>query len=109
MIEKRIERKVDFTKYRDVYPMNDGTWLNVATVTGFSDGMDYVFHILKHDQIEQAVEVLQQAFDDWFAEADDIAETMFMTLCDRLRDRGIAYEAYVISEKFNGVDAAYFN
>lgn len=98
--------KINFTKYRNVFPMNNGAFVNVASdITNF----DYVFHILKHDQIEQAVEVLQQAFEDWFAEADDIAETMFMTLCDRLRDRGIAYEAYVISEKFNGINAEYFN
>lgn len=106
MIEKRIERKVDFTKYMNVYPMDDGTFVNVASDT---TNFDYVFHILKHDQVELAVEVLQQAYDDWFAEADDIAETMFMTLCDRLRDRGIAYEAYVISERFNGVNAEYFD
>lgn len=98
--------KINFTKYGNVFPMDDGTFVNVASHT---TNFDYVFHILKHDQIEQAVEVLQQAFEDWYAEADDIAETMFMTLCDRLRDRGIAYEAYVISERFNGVDAEYFN
>lgn len=99
--------KINFTKYGNVFPMNDGAFVNVASMT--TANFDYVFHILEHDRIEQAVEVLQQAFDDWFAEADDIAETMFMTLCDRLRDRGIAYEAYVISEKFNGINAEYFN